>query len=182
MEIENVVIQNPVQKLTLDDFSYKSLNLYFLNPANDRYICKNGYTVSSPLGGTHLKHFITIGRDAIEEQTVDKNDVIFTGKLKFHISLPEDEKKFSWYNSQTNQIIPRDSNNNNSIDTYEESLYEKAWQIVCDVLIEYQVKLFKIVKVGVNISSEKGEEGKDITIFAYHNKSKTRECWNSTRS
>ena len=77
MESENILSQQlPVlnlQEQPLENFTHKSLNKFFLQKANDRYIEKDNYAINCPYN-TSFKHFITFGSLIIENIIPDENN------------------------------------------------------------------------------------------------------------
>ena len=68
--------------------------------------------------------------------------------LKFHVSIPEDE----------------------------EILQKNAFDLLIPILMEHGVN-FKFLKKGLKMSAERGQAGKDITIFANTRLDKTMSDW-----
>lgn len=87
------------------------------------------------------KDFIQfILKEELPERIEGKNeeiDIFNTFELKLHICLPEEDPK----------------------------IYRLGWQIVVDILTLHSAANFKFVKRGKVMSSAKGQEGKDITVY-----------------
>lgn len=64
-------------------------------------------------------------------------DIFTDHALKIHINLPEED----------------------------EEMYRKGWQVAVEILTRNNVNSFKFVKRGKLMSSDEGQEGKDITIY-----------------
>lgn len=69
--------------------------------------------------------------------------------LKFHISLPENDRK----------------------------KYAEGWNRIKDILIDEDVKFFKVADENTRMSSRTGQQGKDITIYTNRNPEKTANDW-----
>ena len=157
-----------------EDFSYKNLNTkYYENPSHDKAkIMFDFNNIEYAVTANTPKYFFNFGQTykILEEDKVAETQIL-EWKLKFHISLPEQEKKFSWYPFGTINSNEKISNNKKI------NAYEKGWNIVKRILIDNQVASFKVICAGKKMSEIEGQAGKDITIYAYQNPDKTIKDW-----
>lgn len=138
-----------------DEFSYSNLNqklveseeepkkLKFVKSRDKRYVASIMPREPNFIGISYYDV------DADELEPCEEGKFIEANKLKFHISLPE--------------------NNSN--------MFEKGWAITKNILMNHNVNSFKIIKAGIKMSDEVGQEGKDITIYAYFNPEKDIASW-----
>ncbi len=89
--------------------------------------------------------------DAEEAKPCKEGEFFKNNKLKFHIGLPEND----------------------------EPMFEKGWNITKDILMNNNVGFFKIINKGLKMSDQIGQEGKDITIYAYYDPDKDLAKWQS---
>lgn len=137
-------------------FSYGALSKHFLPgvnrtpPTDPHHDYRASFeTPENPL--QKERHFILMThlKTSKASELKDMNAAHINFRLKFHISLPENEPE----------------------------LFSAGWNIIKTILIQNEVGLFKIVRPGEKMSSTPGQAGKDITIYAYDDKQRSIPQW-----
>lgn len=66
-----------------------------------------------------------------------------------------------------------------ALDDTDKDNIEIAWDLTKDILIEYKVRMAKIIRPGIKLAEVEGQEGKQITIYTWYNAEKSPEEWHS---
>lgn len=129
-------------------FSYENLNQHFITN-NGGPIVEPVYVAGKGNGKFIEKGFLFLRKVEISKNVSQEGRIFSDLDLKFHISIPEDNRH----------------------------QYADAWNIIKDILINYEVGLFKVAHENAKMSSAKGQQGKDITIYTKRNSEKTLQDW-----
>lgn len=131
-----------------DKYSYEALNDYFDNRGGGGFFefTDNHSACIFPDSKAFIKVITGSSEDIMESE---EGMIFFAYGLKFHISLPEDNKE----------------------------QFNTGWRIISKILIENDINMFKVIRRGRKVSEDPEQRGKDITIYVGNNPEKTLEDW-----